>query len=370
MGVYNIGFIMEQALGHVTHTQNLKASASLAPDMEAFWTLPQFQPTGIGAHIPIYKSNWSVRASLQARSGLARLNKQTRLDALFFHTQVTAVLANNWVRRIPSIVSLDATPLQYDQLGQFYQHEPGPAIKERLSFKLNRDCFRMARHLVTWSEWARQSLIADYGIAGEKITVIAPGATTRDWLRPTPRTLHDGAIKILFVGASLERKGGFLLLEAFRALRPLGVELHLVTRDAVAPEPGLFVYSDMQPNSQPLKDLYHRCDIFALPTFADCLPMVLSEAGASGLPVVSTELAGIPEIVRHDETGFLAPVGDTEGLTRALRTLVEQPELRLRMGERAVTRTTSLFDAQKNAVRLFDLLKHEVDVARPAGHVA
>jgi glycosyltransferase involved in cell wall biosynthesis len=370
MGQYNIGFIMEQALGHVTHTQNLKASAHLAPDMQAFWTLPQFHPTGIAAHIPIYKSNWSVRASLQARSGIARLNKQTRLDALFFHTQVTAVLANNWVRRIPSIVSLDATPLQYDQLGQFYQHEPGPPLKEKLSYKLNRDCFHQARHLVTWSEWCRQSLIADYGVPGDKVTVIAPGATTRDWLRPTPRARHDGPIRILFVGASLERKGGFLLLEAFRALRPLGVELHLATRDTVPPEPGLFVYNDMQPNSQPLKDLYHRCDIFALPTFADCLPMVLSEAGASGLPVVSTELAGIPEIVRHGETGFLAPVGDTDGLTRALRTLVEQPELRLQMGTRAVERTTTMFDAQKNAVRLFDLLKHEVDVSRPAGHVA
>ena len=370
MGAYNIGFIMEQALGHVTHTQNLKGSTSLAPDIEAFWTLPQFEPTGIGAHIPIYKSNWSVRASLQARSGIAKLHRTTRLDALFFHTQVTAVLANNWVRRIPSVVSLDATPLQYDQLGAWYQHEPGPALKEKLSFKLNRDCYQDARHLVTWSEWARKSLIADYGIAGSKITVIPPGATTRDWLRPAPRTTHDGPVKILFVGASLERKGGLLLLESFRALRHLGVELHLVTRDKVEPEPGLFVYSNMQPNSQPLKDLYHASDIFALPTFADCLPMVLSEAGAAGLPVVSTTLAGIPEIVQHDETGFLTPVGDQAGLTEALRTLVENPALRLRMGERAVQRTTTQFDAQQNAVRLFDLLKGVVDAARVKGSAA
>ncbi|MDZ7632022.1 MAG: glycosyltransferase family 4 protein [Gemmatimonadaceae bacterium] len=364
MGKYNIGFIMEQALGHVTHTQNLRANMVHAPDVEAFWTLPQFEPTGLGARLPLYRSNWSVRASMQARSGIARLQRQTRLDALFFHTQVTAVLAAKWLRRIPSIVSLDATPLQYDQLGTFYQHTPGPAIKERLSYRLNRECFQVARHLVTWSAWAKQSLVDDYGIADAKITVIPPGAITRDWLRPEPRGHHDGPVKILFVGASLERKGGHLLLNAFRALRSLGVELHLVTRDRVAPEPGLFVYHDMQPNSQPLKDLYHACDIFALPTFADCLPMVLSEAGAAGLPAVSTTLAGIPEIVRHEETGMLVPVGDEAALTRALRTLVEQPELRLRLGERAITTTTREFDATHNAIRLFDLLKHEVDAER------
>ncbi len=370
MGKYHIGFVMEQALGHVTHTQNLRANTVLAPDIDAFWTLPKFEPTGIGARIPVYKSNWTVRAGWQARRGIARLNRTTRLDALFFHTQVTAVLATNWVRRIPSVVSLDATPLQYDALGQFYQHAPGPAFKERLSFRLNQECYQAARHLVTWSQWAKDSLVGDYGIPVEKITVIPPGAITQDWIRPAPRVAHDGPVRILFVGASLERKGGLLLLAAFRALRSLGVELHLVTRDAVAPEPGLFVYHDMQPNSAALKALYHSCDVFALPTFADCLPMVLSEAGAAGLPVVSTTLAGIPEIVRHNETGFLTAVGDAEGLTRALRTLVEERELRLRMGERAVLQTTREFDARLNAVKLFTLLTHEVDVARAAVYAA
>jgi glycosyltransferase involved in cell wall biosynthesis len=370
MAVYNIGFIMEQALGHVTHTKNLQANVPNDPEVRAYWGLIPFEATGIAARIPVYKSNWTVRAGLRARSAVARIARQTKLDALFFHTQVPAILATSWLHKIPGIVSLDATPMQYDRLGAFYQHEQGPAWMESLKWRMNRDCYRAARHIVAWGEWTKRGLIDDYGVPADKITVIPPGVNVKDWRRPTPRARHDGPVKILFVGANLERKGGMLLLDAFRALRPLGVELHLVTKDKVASEPGLFVYNTMQPNSQPLKDLYHSCDIFALPTFGDCLPMVLSEAGAAGMAVVSTNVAAIPEIVRDGETGLTVPAGDTAALTEALRRLALGPDLRLSLAERAITHVTREYDAQKNAGRLLDLLKGEADMARMRAKVA
>lgn len=370
MAVYNIGFIMEQALGHVTHTKNLQANVPLDPEVRAHWGLIPFEATGLAGRIPVYKSNWTVRAGIRARGAVAKIARKTPLDALFFHTQVPAILATNWVRQIPSIVSLDATPMQYDRLGAFYQHERGPAWLERLKWRLNRDCYHAARHIVAWGEWTKQGLIADYGVPADKITVIPPGVNVADWRRPAPRQRHDHPIKILFVGGNLERKGGLLLLEAFRALRPLGVELHLVTKDKVDPEPGLFVYNNMQPNSQPLKELYHSCDVFALPTFGDCLPMVLSEAGAAEMAVISTDVAAIPEIVRNDETGLTVPAGDAAALTRALRHLAMSPDLRMRLSERALAHVAQSYDAQKNAGRLLDLLKGEADVARMKVKVA
>jgi glycosyltransferase involved in cell wall biosynthesis len=292
------------------------------------------------------------------------------LDALFFHTQVPAVLSSNWVRRFPSVVSLDATPIQYDALGQFYNHQPGTTWLEHLKWKLNRDCFRAARRIVAWSQWAKQGLVDDYEVPAEKVTVIPPGVNVADWAHPTPRRIHDHPVKILFVGADLERKGGRLLLEAFRALRPIGVELHMVTRASLPEEPGLFVYTQMQPNSAALKQLYHDSDIFCLPTYGDCLPMVLSEAGASGLPVVSTRIAGIPEIVEEGTTGFLVPAGDVPALTDALKSLVRNPQLRLSQGERAIDAVTREFDALRNARRLLTLLKQEADMARSRRKVA
>jgi glycosyltransferase involved in cell wall biosynthesis len=364
MAAYHIGFIMEQALGHVTHTKNLQVNVARDPEVHAHWGLVPFETVGIAARIPVYKSNWTVRAGLRARRQVARISRKVSLDALFFHTQVPAILATSWLKKIPGIVSLDATPLQYDRLGAFYQHESGPAWLEALKWRLNRDCYRAARHLVVWAEWTKQSLVEEYEVPAHKITVIPPGVNVRDWQAPLPRTSRTGPVKILFVGANLERKGGLLLIDAFRALRHLGVELHLVTKDQVAPESGLFVYHGMQPNSQPLKDLYHSCDIFALPTFGDCLPMVLSEAGASGMAVVSTRVAAIPEIVHDGQTGLTVPAGDTAALTEALRRLILSPDLRMQLGERANVHVDRAYDAQKNAVRLLDLLKGEIDMAR------
>ena len=215
----------------------------------------------------------------------------------------------------------------------------------------------------TTSEWAKQGVVRDYEVAPEEVIVIPPGVNPDDWAAPRPRAAHDGPVKILFVGGNFERKGGLLLLEAFRQLRSLGVELHLVTRDSLPEEPGIVVYHDVQPNSLQLKQLYHSCDIFCLPTKGDCLPMVLSEAGAAGLPAVSTQIAAIPEIIRHGETGFVVPMNDPAALTNALRELVCDPQLRLHQGRQAVKAVRDGFDAQRNALRLLDVLK---DVAERA----
>ena len=361
MSSYHFGFILEQALGHVTHANNLQTHVMRDYDVVAHWGLIPWTAEGLSRHVPVYASNWTVRAGLRARQAVARMQRQTPLDALFFHTQVPAMFALDWLRRIPSVVSLDATPIQYDRLGDVYKHEAGPIWAERVKWQVHRSCFHAATHLVTWSSWAKRSLVEDYFVPEERVVVIPPGVTTSEWLRPTPRTSHDGPVKILFVGGDFERKGGPLLLQAFRALRPLGVELHLVTSKAQAEERGVFWHTNMRPNSAELKQLYHACDIFCLPTYGDCLPMVLSEAGAAGLPAVTTRVAGIPEIVREGENGALVPIGQVEHLTEALRQLIVDTNLRLRQGERAVARATQLYDARRNAQRLLDVLKVAAD---------
>jgi glycosyltransferase involved in cell wall biosynthesis len=367
MTAYEFGFILEQSLGHVTHAKNLQANLSQVPDVKVHWGLVEFDATGLAGRIPVYKSNWTVRAGIRADRIVARMNKQAKLDALFFHTQVPAILAQRWLRKLPSIVSLDATPLQYDELGAFYKHEQGPAWLESLKWRLNRDCFKGAQRLVVWAEWTKRGLIDGYGVPADKIEVIPPGVNVADWRRPAPRAQHDGQIKILFVGGNLERKGGLVLLEAFRNLRHLGMELHLVTKDHLTPEPGVFVYNDMEANSQPLKDLYHACDIFALPTFGDCLPMVLSEAGASGMAIISTTVAAIPEIIRTEDTGLTVEPGNVEALTEAIKSLATNPQLRLNLGNRAMAHVSRNYDARTNADRLLDLLKAEADAARRKG---
>lgn len=368
--MYHIGFIIEQVLGHITHARNLQETVPEDAEVAAQWGLLPYEVRGLEGRIPLYRSNWTVRSGVHTRRTLATMARQAPLDALFFHTQVPAMLALDWVRRVPSVISLDATPLQYDQLGSFYAHAQGSPWMERLKWRLGRACFGAAGQLVTWSAWAKESLERDYGVAGEKVTVIPPGVNVSSWLRPEGRKLREGPVKLLFVGGDLERKGGNLLIESFRQLAGLGVELHLVTRDPVEAASGLFVYHGMQPNSPALRQLYHDCDIFVLPTLGDCLPMVLSEAGAAGMAIVSTRVAAIPEVVRHEETGLLVPVGDGAALTAALRRLVEAPELRLRLGEQAVAHVAQQYDTRSNTARLLALLKREADRGRQVQRAA
>src|SRR5947208_741355 len=124
---YHICFVMEQVLGHVTHTQNLQVNVPCDPEVQAHWGLVPWQMPGLARHLPIYHSNWTVRSSLRARRLVSQIARRAPIDALFFHTQVPATLAGDWLRRFPTVVSLDATPIQYDDLGQFYGHSSAPA---------------------------------------------------------------------------------------------------------------------------------------------------------------------------------------------------------------------------------------------------
>lgn len=355
----HVGFIIEQALGHITHGQNLLSNVQDNSEIAAHWGLPRWDANGLTGKIP----NWTLRAGLQARRMVGEMERSGPLDVLFFHTQVTAVLSQSWLRRIPSVVSLDATPLQYDALGEFYAHAAGPRWLEQWKWRLNHNVFHAARHVVSWSEWAKAGLSA-YAVPADKVTVIPPGVNVADWTPPAARRHDAETVKILFVGGDLERKGGKLLLKAFRTLRATAtttaapaLELHLVTRTAVPPEPGLFVYNNMQPNSPRLKQLFFDSDIFCLPTYGDCLPLALAEAGAAGLPLVAADVAAIPEIVQEGVTGFLAPRGDVDALAETLQRLIDQPELRRRLGDQAAQLVAAEHDAGRNARRLLALLK-------------
>jgi glycosyltransferase involved in cell wall biosynthesis len=92
--------------------------------------------------------------------------------------------------------------------------------------------------------------------------------------------------------------------------------------------------------------------------------MVLSEAGAAGMAIISTSVAGIPEIVRNGETGITVSAGDITSLTRALHDLATSPTLRMNLGERAIAHVTRHYDARTNANLVLDLLKAEADATR------
>ena len=245
---------------------------------------------------------------------------------------------------------------------------PAAIASNEAKRRLARSGFARANRLVTWSEWTKEGLVDDYDVAPDKIVVIAPGVDYDRWAkegRSRDAVDTDAPIRILFVGGDLTRKGGRTLIDSVRRLRADGaaVELDLVTKEQLPPESGITVHNGLGPNSPALIELYRKADVFCLPTLGDCLPMVLSEAGAVGLPLVSTDVGAIREIVRPEQTGLLVPPGDEPALTAALDRLIADPALRRSLGTNAKDLVRDDFNAAKNASRLVDLL---IDVASAA----
>jgi glycosyltransferase involved in cell wall biosynthesis len=357
--MYHIGFIMEQNLGHGTHYRNLVRYVGEDTRVAPIWMPIPFERTGLLTALPLVRSNWSARASLLARRAVERARRQGQLDVLFFHTQVTSLLAGGVMRSIPTIISLDATPINYDSVGQFYGHSSGGPL-EGLKFRANVRAFRLAAGLVTWCQWAKESLISDYGVPPDKITVIPPGVDLALWPRraqPHERSQAAGRpVKLLFVGGDFKRKGGPVLLDCFRRSFQERCELHLVTQEPVEPGPNLFVYRGVKPNSDILTRLFAEADVFVFPTLADCAPVAVTEAMAASLPVITTRVGAIPEAVQHGKNGLLVDAGDREQLRQAIETLLEHPEQRLEMGVLGRRMVEADYDAAKNARRLIELL--------------
>jgi glycosyltransferase involved in cell wall biosynthesis len=371
-------FVMEQTLGHVTHFRNLYEAAGQVAVTPTWLPIP-FDVRGPARLVPLLGSNWSVRASWRARRALDTALAARPHDAVFFHTQVTALFSLSIMRRLPAIVSLDATPVNYDSVGRYYHHQPaGEGLLDRQKYALNRRVFHAAAALVSWSDWARRSLVDDYGVEPERVRVIAPGAAPayfdvgrRRLASEEPRRGGSrsggqdgenggGPVRLLFVGADLRRKGGELLLECMRGALAERCELHLVTQADPPPQRGVCVHRGLSPNSPELLRLFAEADAFVFPSLADCLPVALMEAAAAGLPAIAGEVGAVGEAVLPGRSGLLVRPGDGRGLRRAMETLVDDAALRRRMGREGHALALRKFDARRNTRALFDLVAEVV----------
>ena len=86
-------------------------------------------------------------------------------------------------------------------------------------------------------------------------------------------------------------------------------------------------------NEDAILDEFAKCDLLALPSAQENLPMVIAQAMAAKKAVVATAVGGIPEMIRHNHSGFLVEVGDVDALAANLQILLRNPSLRRKMGQ-------------------------------------
>jgi glycosyltransferase involved in cell wall biosynthesis len=367
----NVGFIMEQVAGHVTNYRNLRSVAAYEPGLNAIWHEIYYYREGgsierLRARLAPFAPTYYT-GIMRAAWEMDRALRRQRYDAVMTNASV-AVFFGRAFRRVPTLIDFDSTPLQIDRMAAYgpggHDLKPVAALK----YRLYRDMLHSATVLQAWSRWARQSAIDEYGVPAERVIVNPPGVDLERW-RPGERraaTEAGAPLRVLFVGADFRRKGGPLLLDWHAGQRPDEVELHIVTREPVEPRPGVVVHRDMQPNSEPLLELYRRSDLFVLPSLGECFGIATVEAMASGLPVIASDVGGTADIIEPARNGFIVPGNDGRALAQAIAAILGDPARRSHMGLQSRQLAEQRFDLRRNARLTFDYLKQ---IASPTATV-
>jgi glycosyltransferase involved in cell wall biosynthesis len=178
--------------------------------------------------------------------------------------------------------------------------------------------------------------------------------------------LPPAARRLVCVGRLCEQKGQMLLVEAARVLAEHGADFELVLvgdgqmRQAIEAQIARYgleaqVYITGWISSDAVREQLLAARALVLPSFAEGLPVVIMEAMALFRPVISTYMAGIPELVRGGEHGWLVPAGDTGALAEAMQECLDAPiELLARMGEAAHKRALTRHDVDAAARMLVE----------------
>jgi len=180
---------------------------------------------------------------------------------------------------------------------------------------------------------------------------------------------ENGTVRVLFLSNMVETKGPLVLLAALSRLKEEFTFRIIFTGDWFPPltreffeervrELGLVNRVDFvgPVTGDRKRELLEWADIMALPTFRDAFPIVLLEAMAAGLAIVSTTEGGIPDMISNNVSGLLVPPRDVEKLTDALGTLMRDPELRIRLGEEARSKVERRFTLQRFELGLSNIL--------------
>ena len=355
-------FVMEQQVGHQTFYENLREFIDIDPNIEPYWVEVTYvdENRPFWTRIPLLPEH--IQDSLIGRHQVREGLKES-YEVAFFNTQVPAALASNLTKKRPYILCTDITPIQYDEMGAHYGHAPDRnPLMRKYKHHVNKDLFQNATHTITWSHWVKNSLLTDYGVNPEKITVIPPGVDTNLW-QPIRLNKNNEKFKILFVGGDFYRKGGDTLLDAFNLLPTGQAELNIVTRSPIKATETIHVFNNLTPNSPKLINLYQTSDVVVFPTKAEAFGIAAIEASAAGLPIIATATGGLTDIVVDGKTGFLIELEDAETLAQRLQGLIERPELKETMGRAGRERVEKYFDARKNAQRISTLLQENAKIS-------
>jgi glycosyltransferase involved in cell wall biosynthesis len=247
---------------------------------------------------------------------------------------------------------------------------PGiPLYQAALYRKVERSAGHLADRFIAVSEFDRQ-LALEAGLAGED-RVITVHNGVPDIAAGLRAKVDQAPVRLVMVARMDAQKDQPTLLRALAGLQNYEWNLDLVgdgdnrTRvESLASSLGIRRRIRFLGQRTDVDQILASAQISLLITNWEGFPMVILEAMRAGLPVVATSVGGSGEAVVHEQTGFLVPRGSVEVLRDRIRTLLTEPELRMRMGAAARSRYEQYFTLEHTVSRTCDVYRDVIEQRR------
>jgi colanic acid/amylovoran biosynthesis glycosyltransferase len=302
---------------------------------------------------------------LRAALGLTSWDLPRKIYALFY--LVEAFLLGRWMRKhdlhhlhvhfggsVATVAMLAAETWGFDYSMTIHGPEEFYEVEDcYLPRKIER-----AKFIFCISDFCRSQLMKYCDPAHwDKMHVVRLGVDA-DEFKPVSREA-EGPLQIVCVGRLVPAKGQHILLRAFSSLHSKGHNLHLrligdgpdrASLEKEVAETKLTDYVTFcgSLNHDQAREQLGSADIFALASFAEGIPIALMEAMAMSIPCISTNVAGIPELIRSNIEGLLVPPSSVEALAAALELLILDPALRRRLGDAGRERVLERYNLAVN----------------------
>ncbi len=288
---------------------------------------------------------WKNRASVIRHYGLDILTRKRRTWECFYHTpyifEKVKELTQNLVGKrkeefaftfqtqslydasvpgLPHFVYTDHTNLANLHYGGFGDNKVFPRWNG-----LEKTIYENATQVLTMSQHVRQSVINQYQIAPAKVVSVGAGCNIN--FKPVPlQNDHYRNKNILFVGVEWERKGGPLLVEAFKLVlkKHPTARLTIVGCSPQIDQPNCEVVGRV--SLEQVREFYSRASVFSLPTRIEPFGIVFIESMLYRIPVVAPRMGALPDFVEDEKSGRLVAPNDVNALAAALIDLLDHPE--------------------------------------------
>lgn len=185
-----------------------------------------------------------------------------------------------------------------------------------LAEELERRAIQKATHIVYASQWAKNSAIQDYQADPSRVSVFEFGANLENPPVNCMSAPDDSTCHLLFIGKKWKWKGGDKAIEIYQTLKRWGMPCTLTIIGSTSPDPlddtNIRQYPYLDKSTEEGRNqfaaLLRQSHFLIAPTRFDCFGIVYAEAAAYGIPVLTSDVGGVPQAVYEGENGFLFPV--------------------------------------------------------------